>query len=312
MRFFNKQNDTMPRRRIYNNSKQPSTVPRNTFQRNRTITGSTSDNLSAAAHSIDSDLVSGRARTHHLVNRRRRAIGLLFFVIISVFLLWTIVFNLIAEPVAVLSLQSSLKPKQAESYQSSLQDYLNGNPIARVTFILDEKSITSAIQSSHPEVKQVRLGKTIDLGHVQFILTMRQPVAFWQINQTKIYVDADGVPFRQNYYNDPSVKIVDKTGVPLDTGVSAIASNKLLSFVGHTVDYSKRLGYDVTEAILPAGTTRRLDISLKNLPYFVKLSLDRPAGEQIEDMNSAVRYLISKNLAPTYIDVRVSGRAYYM
>ena len=116
--------------------------------------------------------------------------------------------------------------------------------------------------------------------------------------------------FEKNYYLEPTLQIVDESGVTSKTGI-AIASNKLLSFVGRVVSQANSRGYTVIEAILPIDTTRQLRIKLKDSNIVVKLSIDRPAGEQIEDMDRAVRYIKSKNLYPSYIDVRVGGKAFY-
>ena len=91
----------------------------------------------------------------------------------------------------------------------------------------------------------------------------------------------------------------------------AIASNRFLSFVGRVVSLTKASGYTVVQAMLPAETTRELEIKLKEGDYLVKLSIDRPVGEQVEDMIAAVRYFTGSGQTPKYIDVRVSGKAFY-
>jgi hypothetical protein len=43
----------------------------------------------------------------------------------------------------------------------------------------------------------------------------------------------------------------------------------------------------------------------------VKFSVDRAVGEQAEDAARAVRYLDGKGMSPEYLDVRISGKAFY-
>jgi len=91
-----------------------------------------------------------------------------------------------------------------------------------------------------------------------------------------------------------------------------VASARLLSFVGRVVALAGESSYQVTEAILPSGTTRQLEIRLKDVGPLVKLSIDRGAGEQVEDMVRVLRYMSSRGVGATYVDVRVSGRAVYL
>jgi hypothetical protein len=116
--------------------------------------------------------------------------------------------------------------------------------------------------------------------------------------------------FEKNYYETPSVQIIDESGISPEQG-SAVASARLLSFVGKVVAQAEEGNYQVTEAILPVGTTRQLEIRLKDVQPLIKLSIDRGAGEQVEDMIRVLRYLNSKGLSPSYVDVRVTGRAVY-
>ena len=90
-----------------------------------------------------------------------------------------------------------------------------------------------------------------------------------------------------------------------------MASSKLLGFLGRVVDQVKGRGYTVSEARLPADTTRRVDIKLEGGETVIRLSTDRGVGVQIEDMEHALQYFSERGLKPQYIDVRVAGRAAY-
>lgn len=148
------------------------------------------------------------------------------------------------------------------------------------------------------------------IGITNISIKMRTPVAGWKINDKQYYVDAKGIPFEQNYYTDPTVQIVDNSGATLQAGAASV-SKRFLGFVGLIVSLSRASGYTVIQAILPVNTTRELEVKLKENNTLVKLSIDRPAGEQIEDMSRAVRYFTIQGRTPSYIDVRVSGKAYF-
>ncbi|MNT76825.1 hypothetical protein D3C72_2158760 [compost metagenome] len=59
------------------------------------------------------------------------------------------------------------------------------------------------------------------------------------------------------------------------------------------------------------GTTREIDLRIRGVSSYIKLLIDRPVGQQIEDLTRALAYLKSKGQEPTYIDVRVSNKAFY-
>src|SRR5690606_37394158 len=124
------------------------------------------------------------------------------------------------------------------------------------------------------------------------------------------YVDSDGVVFEKNYYDRPTVQIVDESGVSPEQG-SAVVGARLLGFLGRAVAEAQGRGYTITNAVVPQNTTREVDVHFKGIKTFVKFSIDRGAGEQSEDADRALRYLQSRRVNAKYIDVRVEGRAAY-
>jgi hypothetical protein len=212
--------------------------------------------------------------------------------------------------VTVVNSAETIGQLDISKYEQAIQDYMGENPTNRLTFLLNQSSLTAYVSNKMPEVETVTQVDNWDFGETNFKIKMRQPVAGWNINGQQYYVDAAGVSFMKNYFAAPSIQIVDNSGVSLQTGVASV-SRRFLSFVGQTISLAKASGYPVVQAILPAGTTRELEIKLKGSNLIVKLSIDRPEGEQIEDMSRAVQYFTSHGQMPSYIDVRVSGKAFY-
>jgi hypothetical protein len=202
-------------------------------------------------------------------------------------------------------------PVDNNKYEKAIQDYLDTNPMSRLSFFLDQPALTAYVSSKLPEISNITQGNMVGIGNSNFNINMRKPVAGWKINDKQYFVDLKGIPFEQNYFSSPTVSIVDNSGISLKIGTTAIASNRFLSFVGRVVNSAKSSGYTVIQAALPINTTRELEIRLKEGNYVIKLSIDRPAGEQVEDMVAAVRYFTARGQTPEYIDVRVSGKAFY-
>jgi hypothetical protein len=278
------------------------------FRRNRTLTGSLSSKVWSAANESTSHLKSARVQAHELTEYRRRLGGILLAVALVIgmviFLLWQFTATV---HIAVTGLAH---PVATSAYEDSVQKYYEQHPFERFRFAVNQSRLTEFVQQTQPEV---RMADVAGGGFMRSTITiaMRQPVAGWKIGSAQYYVDAQGVSFTQNYYPSPAVQIIDRSGVPLESG-RAIASNRFLSYVGRTVALSASSKLTVEQVIIPAGTTRQLELHLQGVAYPVKLVIDRPVGEQVEDMARTISYLSSKHQSPQYVDVRVSGKAFYI
>jgi cell division septal protein FtsQ len=253
---------------------------------------------------------SPRGQVHHLTIQRRKIGGLFVLVLGAAILLAILLTQLMAQVSVASSTKPLSSPFKGDAYEKSINNYLGLHPAERLRFALNQTALSEYVAAALPEVETVKVSGVKDVVDTQFAITFRQPVAGWQINGKQYYVDNSGVVFETNYYDSPSVQIVDESGISPSQGTT-VASSRLLGFLGKVVAQAQGRGYTVTQAILPVGMTRELDIQLKDISTRIKLSTDRGAGEQVEDMSRALNYLNSKGQHPGYIDVRVSGRAAY-
>jgi cell division septal protein FtsQ len=295
----------LPGRRRINNAdfvRTPAVPDAGTqFRRNQTLSG---------VRRPEDEPVSERTRMHRLA-RRRRHVGAIFALVLGVIIILGVLLSQFTGNVTVAgSSQALTHPLQPTIYEKEINDYLAIHPVERLRFALNEDALSAYVANALPEVSHVKLTSTDNIVDANFTMTFRKPVAGWQINGHQYYVDDTGVVFQNNYYETPTVQIVDQSGVSPEQG-SIVASARLLSFVGRIVALSGQGSYTVTQAILPSGTTRELEIQLKDVQPLVKLSIDRGAGEQVEDMIRSLAYLKSVGRGASYIDVRVSGRAAY-
>lgn len=298
MRLFNKknQNKFISPRTVRRADESQALTPN--FKRNRTLIAT------------PPETTSSRTNVHHLTVKRRKVFSILITFVILIIFITTLIFNFTASPRTVIADKNIVIPIKEGKYNAVIQDYLEANPLERFKFLLNQTSLIKYVSSKLPEVEQISVNGLRSIGAMNYILKMRKPVAGWVINSKQYYVDSKGVSFEINYYSNPQVQIVDDTGAPVLAGVTNV-SKRLLGFVGLAVSRAGKYGYIVTKATLPASTMRQVDISIKDYTYPVKLTVDRPVGEQIEDMDRAQRYFISNGLTPEYIDVRVSNKAFY-
>lgn len=271
------------------------------FRRNRTLSGI----------QRETPEVSSRAKVHHLTRQRRKVGGMLLIILLAIGLLALLLTQMTAKVIITSASTTVSTPIEGGQYEKVINEYLGVHPVERLRFILNEDELSNYVSTVTPEVASVKQSGSENIVETRFSVTFRKPIASWQINSRQFYVDDHGTVFEKNYYSAPAVHIVDESGISPEQG-STVASARFLSFVGRVVGLSKDRGYEVTQAILPSGTTRQLEIQLKDVASRVKLSIDRGAGEQVEDMARALKYLSDRGQAPGYVDVRVSGRAVYL
>lgn len=271
------------------------------------MTGSSSANVVSATE-LSGDFRSPRAHVHHLSAHRQRLGTILTFVLVTIGLLTWLLYEFTAS-IQVTPTDSSAVIQQ-DRYKKIIDDYYSLHPIERLRPLTHTEQLNDYVKRQAPEIASVHIGGSAGFATSQFDLELRQPIASWLIGTTQYYVDKDGIAFQSNYFEQPDVRIIDQSGVPQTEGTT-VASSRFLSFVGRAVSIGVQYGLSVEQAILPPGTTRQIELKVVGHTYPAKLSLDRPVGEQIEDLQRVIAYLDSKKVTPQYVDVRVSGKAFY-
>lgn len=306
--------DVPPRRR---QSAEPNAAPdfmashrSVSFRRNRTLTGSSSP-LVASANELDAEHRSPRAHVHHLSRHRNWIMWRFVVALVACGALYIAISQYIAVTVATTGTQSVvLSDAKAKEYAHTVEAYFGGHPVERFKVYLNQDELETYLQAHHPEIASSTLEQTGQIGRAQLTVQMRRPVARWIIDGKTDFVDESGVVFDYTPFERPAIEIVNNNiaaGVP----ASATVSRYFLGFVGQTVGQATKQGLTVTKVTIPVLTIRQLELQLSGVGYPVKLTTDRPAGEQVEDMVRVVRYLKQRGISPQYIDVRVAGKTFY-
>lgn len=279
-------------------SEAPSTSSQ--FRRNQT--------LSSYRHNTPEE--SSRQKAHSLTMQRRRLGGIFLIVAVVSVLLGLLLWQLMAQVAVTTSTKQLSRSFDVKPYEASINDFLNINPAQRLRVSLDEAALGAYVASEYPEVESLRLSGTPGLAQASFSVTFRTPVAGWIINGKQYYVDNQGAVFDTNYYETPGLQIVDESGISPEQG-SAVVGTRLLGFLGRVVSQAQGRGYSPVRAVLPEGTTRQVDVYFEGIATRVKFSIDRGAGEQMEDADRSLQFLAGRGIGAEYIDVRVPGRAAY-
>lgn len=281
------------------------------FRRNRTLTGSSSARI-ASSNELNAEFKSPRAHVHHLTSLRRRL--LMYFAGVGIVALGLYV--LVSQLVATQAIQAtdadvSFTDDTSARYEAAIESYYHARPVERFRFLLDETALTFHVQADNPEISSINVAPGSSPGEAAVSIEVRRPIARWSIDGSDQYVDGDGVVFSQSFYPKPTLQIVDNSGISAMNS-QLVASDRFLGFIGRVVSKAESYDLAVDTVTIPAATTRQVALSLKQgsaIEY--RLSVDRSPGEQVEDVSRISRYLSKQKIDPEYVDVRLSGKAFY-
>lgn len=251
---------------------------------------------------------SERLKTHELVVRRRKLGWFFSFVLIMAALVLFTLAQLVVSTSFTLS--SGQIISDGDKYAKIINDYYHDHPIERLLIFMDGNNLLAQLQAAQPEIRAIKQIRMTSLTSFNFELEVRQPVALWEINDKKYFVDDQGVPFVDNYFEAPSISVLDESGLRVDID-TVVASSSFLGFIGRAVGQAQRDNVQIERIVIPALSLRQVDVYLKDRNYPVNLLTSNSPEAQIEGLASALRYFDDQGIAPNYIDLRAEGRAYY-
>lgn len=297
-----KSDEDLPRRR--SDSASPKIEPSkrvSSFRKGLTI------NQSRVSSTDNSD----RAEYHELKNKSRWLLKNIGLLIGSVIILAIVISQFIFKIEVVLdNVNTPVTSEALVMYEKAISDYLGDNPVERFVSNVKNDNLQAYLSSKHAEIAKVSKVSTYFLSPTEFSLEARKPLAMWIIGGQKRYVDKEGVAFSNNFFEDPLIKVVDKSGV--EGSSTPLASSQFLGFIGRFVYLAQIKGYRVQEITIPPGTIRQVDVLLEGSSYPVKVLTSRSVAGQVEDMDNTINYLEAKKIVPKYIDVRVENKAFYL
>lgn len=250
---------------------------------------------------------SERSENQKLVIRRRK-LGA-FFVILAIFisLISIFLFQFISK-VSVVSNES--KSQNLSRYEKSVEEYLNINPSERILSNLNKNALLESLQKDYPEVLSISDIKFNGLTSYKIYLDFRKPVASWLVDGKEFFVDSEGVSFSINNFAKPSLNIIDDSGAIVSNGKN-VASSSFFSFIGKLVSAANKQGLEVSKIRIPPLSLRQVEVSVKGVSYFARMSTADSAEGQIINFKKAIEYFRAHKISPNYIDLRIEGKGYY-
>ncbi len=277
------------------------------FRRSRTLTGTTSSKVVAGAQSR-SQLKTARLQAHELHQLRNRILRILAVLVVCIALLSYVVASYVAD-ISLVYLQPGNQPG-GTVYQQAVLSYFAKHPFERFTFALNQKQFMDTLMHEHPELSSIDSDAGF-FGGTKFIMTFRRPILTWQSAGHTFYVDNQGVAFSYDHFGGKYVAVSDQSGISPAASGGAIATNSFINFLGKVVGAVNRGGRGVvTDIVIPAAT-REVDLKLQGRGYPIKTHTDRDPLQQAQDILNALKWLDDRKVTPQYVDVRVSGKAYF-
>ena len=250
---------------------------------------------------------SERSENQKLVIRRRKLCA--FFVVLAIFisLISIFLFQFISK-VSVVSNES--KSQNLSKYEKSVEEYLNINPSERILSNLNKNALLESLQKDYPEVLSISDIKFNGLTSYKIYLDFRKPVASWLVDGKEFFVDSEGVSFSVNNFEKPSLNIIDDSGAIVFNGKN-VASSSFFSFIGKLVSAANKQGLEVSKIRIPPLSLRQVEVSVKGVSYFARMSTADSAEGQIINFKKAIEYFRTHKISPNYIDLRIEGKGYY-
>lgn len=281
------------------------------FRRSRTMQGSTSSNVKTTKQKRP-ELSSDRLKKQQQAKLRKMILTGVVTVIALVFGIWYLASQYTVAVGEITYTPATTSQPDSNLYKQAIAKYLGSQPAERFRFAINQDRLTQFVSGTLPEVQSIQVNGGSS-NNTDFKVTLRQPIASWKTGASQSFVDEQGVSFTNNYFAKPGVVITDNSGAKADESSNkAVVSERFLRFLGRLVALTNGSGLGtVTEASLPKNTAREIDIKIKGKPYLIKTHIDRDPAATVEDIKRVAGHLTQKNITPSYIDVRVSGRAFY-
>lgn len=240
---------------------------------------------------------------------RRRKLGA-FFLGLAIFSILVFVFLL--QFVAKIAVSSDISSKKNfKKYEKSIEKYLEANPSERFSLNLNKSALLESIQKENPEVFEILGVELSGIASYNFKLSFRKPVASWWVDGREFFVDSEGVSFTENMFSEnPKLSIVDDSGAMVLSGKN-VAGSSFFSFVGKLVSSANSQGLEIVKIRIPPLSLRQIEVSVKGIEYFAKMSTAGSAEGQVSNFRAAINYFSVHKKTPNYIDLRVEGKGYY-
>ena len=256
-------------------------------------------------------------RPDNLINYWLQRFGLL--VLLIVVLVSVMSALSINNNVHVITLKSSGSSflRDSDTYQKAISSILGNSIWNRNKVTINTTSVSKQILIKFPELSDVSIVLPILAHRPVVYITASQPTLVITGTNGSYILDQTGkalllVVDTKTILSLKLPILTDQSGLKLVLGERVLSSNDV-SFVKLIIAQLAAKHVVVSGLIMPVAS-REIDVYISGVEYYVKFNL-QDSGKALQQAGSflATKNLLdSQNVVPShYIDVRVSGRAYY-
>lgn len=198
------------------------------------------------------------------------------------------------------------------SYRAATEHILNGSLTDRTKLTLNSSALAAQLKKQFPEIDSVNISYSVFSWRPTISLKLSRPVLIIEDAGSNTYlVSNSGIVVGMGSVAKSNLPLVkDDSSLSPVTGQPILPAN-YVNFISELLAQLAANGVSVSQLILPKASAE-LDLTPKGQNYFVKFNLQGDAEEQAGTYLAAAHYLSKQGIHPgSYIDVRLSGRAYY-
>lgn len=211
-----------------------------------------------------------------------------------------------SRPARAKSPKAAAAPTPARTRQHRKSTLKSGRTIAATREHLET---ASQRQAAHRKARRHQRARLVTVSLIFASIVLCLVVLYFQF--TKPTEPSVTTPGEAEVVYQPTIEIIDEDAVAVGSS-SADLSSRMRAYIGQAEADFRDLGYTPERAVIPAGSIRQINFYLAGYPGYVKLFLDRPTAESVEDADRLLRYLKAQNITNfEYIDVRLPEKAYW-
>ncbi len=219
--------------------------------------------------------------------------------VVGVWAIWS-AFNV--QDVSVTATQKDAKVK--ENIQRLLDDSARQSNL----LTLQPDALAMELMAIDPELKDVTVSRRWPDG-LAVSVTQKEPALGWSTGNQRYLLDRDGTIIGEFPDGSKLPIIIDGSNLPVKTGQQVVTA-RFITFSKAVAAGLPGVGLAVRE-VRVQDTTFDLYVVV-NKPYRLLFDTSRPAEDQLKDLKTVLASLTAQKKVPTdYIDLRISGKAYY-
>ncbi|MEI8338566.1 MAG: hypothetical protein WCF91_01405 [bacterium] len=201
-------------------------------------------------------------------------------------------------------------------YQQYADQFLGKSVFNKSKLTINSKGLSRDMTKQYPELAMASVNLPL-LSNRPVVNVEAAPVALILTSSSGVYAIGYNGKTLASTDDIPSVrsmrlpKVGDSGGINIAPGQQALSSSNV-HFIVSAIKILEAKGLKATSTNINNASSE-LDINIDSKPYIIKFNLqsDTPK-EQVGTLLATLKQLQKDNIEPTkYIDVRVSGRAYY-